>query len=52
MNQPFLRLIAQFTNALANLVIFALVVRWGIIAVALGYVIRGYFVISTSSILG
>jgi PST family polysaccharide transporter len=42
MNKPFLRLINQLTNTLANLVIFALVVHWGIVAVALGYVIRGY----------
>lgn len=42
MNKPFWRLILQCTTALANVAVFAVVVRWGIAAVAMGYVVRGY----------
>lgn len=42
MNKPFWRLILQFTHAVTNLLVFVIVVRWGIAMVALGYVVRGY----------
>ena len=42
MNKPFWRLALQFANAVSNLVIFVFVVHWGIVFVALGYVVQGY----------
>ena len=42
MNKPFWRLSLKFINALANITIFAILVRWGIVAIALGFVAREY----------
>ncbi|MBE9076323.1 MOP flippase family protein [Romeria aff. gracilis LEGE 07310] len=39
---PSRRLAIQFLNASCNVLTFIFVVRWGIVAVALGYVLRGY----------
>jgi O-antigen/teichoic acid export membrane protein len=40
--KPSWRLGNSFLNAIANVFVFALAVRWGIVAVAAAYVIRGY----------
>jgi len=40
--KPSWRLGSSFLNAVANVFAFALAVRWGIVAVAAAYVIRGY----------
>lgn len=40
--KPQWRLLLQFAIAIANIVVFFLVVRWGIVAVTIGYVIVGY----------
>ncbi len=42
MGKPSWRLALTSMNAFANLIAFLLVVRWGIVAIAAAYVIRGY----------
>lgn len=40
--KPHMALILTATNAVGNVVAFVIAVRWGILAVAIAYVIRGY----------
>jgi len=42
MGKPFWKLVINCLNAICNVTAFVLVVRWGIVAVAAAYVIRGY----------
>ncbi len=42
MDKPHWRLNFSLINAILNIIAFAIAVRWGIIAVAFAYVIRGY----------
>lgn len=42
MGKPFWKLAINCLNAICNVTAFVLVVRWGIVAVAAAYVIRGY----------
>ncbi|MEL4894379.1 oligosaccharide flippase family protein [Crocosphaera sp. Alani8] len=42
MDKPHWRLNLSLVNATLNVIAFAIAVRWGIVAVALAYVIRGY----------
>lgn len=48
MGKPNWRLAIQVVNVLVNIIGFFIVVRWGIIAVALVYVIRGYCLLPLS----
>ena len=42
LGKPSWRLAMMFLNAVTNVIAFVLVVKWGIVAVAAAYVIRGY----------
>jgi O-antigen/teichoic acid export membrane protein len=42
MGKPFWKLVINCLNVVCNVTAFVLVVRWGIVAVAAAYVIRGY----------
>lgn len=42
MGKPLWRLAIQFINTVANVIVFLIVVRWGLVAIALALVIRGY----------
>ena len=42
MGKPLWRLAVQCLNTVANVVFFLIVVRWGLVAIALALVIRGY----------
>ena len=42
MGKPALRLKINAVNAVGNVIAFMIVIRWGILAVAAAYVIRGY----------
>ncbi|MEM6837292.1 MAG: MOP flippase family protein [Cyanobacteria bacterium P01_C01_bin.120] len=46
--KPAIRLAIQCLNAFCNVLVFIIVVRWGIVAVALGYVVRGYILFPLS----
>jgi len=48
MGKPAWRLWISMLNAFLNVIGFAIAVRWGIVAVALAYVIRGYLVFPVS----
>lgn len=48
MGKPSWRLGIHMINVLVNVIAFALVVRWGIVAVAAAYVIRGYLLLPIS----
>ncbi len=45
MGKPSWRLMINAINALGNVIAFVIVVRWGILAVAAAYVIRGYLLL-------
>lgn len=47
LGKPAWRLGMTFLNALSNVIAFAIAVRWGIVAVAAAYVIRGYLLSPT-----
>lgn len=48
LGKPSWRLRIHCINVLVNVVAFALVVRWGVVAVAAAYVIRGYLLLPIS----
>lgn len=49
--KPAWRLGISAVNAISNVIAFSIAVRWGIVAVALAYVVRGYVMLPLSFIL-